>query len=86
MKINYNTLGILYNLQCLQYDNFKILYNTIIHMFQTSGMSAKIQSDLPINFFLQLCVNKALPVIMLSLRFEILTADSAYDTLQSGRS
>jgi len=52
MKINYNTLGILFNLQCKQYVNFKILHYTIIHMFQTSGMSARILSDLPVTFFL----------------------------------
>ena len=51
MKINYNTLGILFNLQCKQYVNFKILHNTIIPMFQTSGMSVRILSDLSITFF-----------------------------------
>jgi len=52
MKINYNTIGILFNLQCKQYVSFKILHNTKIHMFQTSGMSAKILFDLQITLFL----------------------------------
>jgi len=52
MKINYNTLGILFNMQSKQYVNFKILHNTIIPMFQTSGMSARILYDLSVTFFL----------------------------------